>query len=226
MLLRLRAAAGGTDVETVETLTGELADHLAGCAGPDGAMPAVLERDSRGYASRILPAIEGLIYPAYWLSCLRSRLPSAGDEKADELLAGALRHRLIDTLRRHTIALLHDPQKRNVFADGGIKLSSTSNNSWLSKIAIFQYVAREILHLHEDDSAIAAMFRAADAAHVCWQTHAASAYWACSDQFIKGVAKASRYYPRVITTALWLGETTRGATAVDDTLTIPKSQSV
>jgi hypothetical protein len=41
---------------------------------------------------------------------------------------------------------------------------------------------------------------------VKWQTCAASAFWACSDQFVKGVVKASRYYPRVITTALWLTE--------------------
>jgi hypothetical protein len=29
-------------------------------------------------------------------------------------------------------------------------------------------------------------------------------YWACSDQFVSGRAMASRYYPRVITAALWL----------------------
>ena len=34
-----------------------------------------------------------------------------------------------------------------------------------------------------------------------------SGYWACSDQFVSGVAKGSRYYPRIITAALWLDET-------------------
>jgi hypothetical protein len=31
-----------------------------------------------------------------------------------------------------------------------------------------------------------------------------SAYWACSDQIVSGEGKASRYYPRIITSALWM----------------------
>jgi hypothetical protein len=80
----------------------------------------------------------------------------------------------------------------------------------MSKIALVQFVAREVLQLHADDARIADLFRAADAAHVRWQTADGSAFWACSDQFVNGVAKGSRYYPRIITAALWLDES-RGA---------------
>ena len=87
----------------------------------------------------------------------------------------------------------------------------------MSKIALVQQVARHVLRL-TDEATITALFAAADAAHVRWQTEGASAYWACSDQMVKGVAKASRYYPRVITTALWLDERPVGAgrAAADD----------
>jgi hypothetical protein len=74
----------------------------------------------------------------------------------------------------------------------------------MSKIAIFQLVARDVLGF-KDDKKISRLFRNADAAHVKWQTDG-SGYWACSDQFVSGHAQGSRYYPRVITTALWLDE--------------------
>ena len=162
-------------------------EHVLARVGPDGVLPAVFERDNPGHGSRILPAAEGLLYPLVW-----------GDE-------AATRGRLAQALRRHTLALLRDPQRRNLFPDGGIKLSSTSNNSWMSKIALFQHVAREVFQF-DGDPDVAEMFAAADAAHVCWQTEGPSAYWACSDQFVSGVAKGSRYYPRIITAALWLSE--------------------
>src|SRR5690606_35124007 len=117
---------------------------------------AVFEPDNAGYRSRILPAIEGLMYPLFWGGLERLQ---------QEEVFGAF----IDVLRRHTLALLKDPQKRNLFPDGGIRLSSTSNNSWASKIAIFMHVVRNALSLDEDP-AIRDLFAAADAAHVRWQT--------------------------------------------------------
>jgi hypothetical protein len=221
MLAKLRVSAAGAadDGAAIEpTLSDELARFLAGSIGADGTIPAVLERDSRGYQSRILPAIEGLMYPAWWLKCLGGGAKGKQHREAQELLSAALAHPLIGVLRRHTIALLTDPQRRNLFADGGIKLSSTSNNSWMSKIALFLYVSREVLHLHEDEQ-IARIFTGADAAHVKWQTEG-SAFWACSDQFVKGVAKASRYYPRIVVATLWLNESPRSA-KVGVTLTTP-----
>ena len=109
---------------------------------------------------------------------------------------------MYDALKEHTRQLLLDPQRRNVFADGGIKLSSTSNNSWMSKIAIFMHVARRVFGLDEDPGVVE-VFRKADAAHVNWQV-VGSAYWACCDQIVSGEGKASKYYPRIITSALWM----------------------
>jgi len=189
----------------------KIAAALPGKAGADGVFPAVFEPDNSGYASRILPAAEGLLYPMAWAAATGEPIPERGEfGRAVSHVRGAI--------RRHTLALLSDPERRNVVPDGGIKLSSTSNNSWMSKIALFQHVARQVLRL-TDDAGITAMFTAADAAHVRWQTEGASAFWACSDQMVKGVAKASRYYPRVITAALWLDErlATRAADADADT---------
>jgi hypothetical protein len=75
----------------------------------------------------------------------------------------------------------------------------------MSKIAIFQFVARSILRLGDADPRVTAILRNADNAHVQWQTDG-SGYWACSDQFVTGEAKGSRYYPRIITAALWMEE--------------------
>jgi hypothetical protein len=204
MLARLYSAASvDAVIEIGESLADAVADYLLTRAHPDGTLPAVLEKDSPGYRSRILPVIESLIYPSFWLKCLSDR---GGSEPIQEMLRGALQGPFVDLLRRHTLRLLTDPERRNLFPDGGIKLSSTASNSWMSKIALVQFVAREVLQLHADDARIADLFRAADAAHVRWQTADGSAFWACSDQFVNGVAKGSRYYPRVITAALWLDE--------------------
>jgi hypothetical protein len=72
----------------------------------------------------------------------------------------------------------------------------------MSKIAIFMHVTRKVFGL-DKDPAVAEVFKKADAAHVKWQT-VGSAYWACSDQIVSGEGKASRYYPRIITSALWI----------------------
>jgi hypothetical protein len=224
MLAHLAADAADVEIEMGELLTGRLADFLASCATPDGTLPAVLEKDNPGYQSRILPTIEALIYPSYWLRCFSER---AENEPLVQLLRDALRHRFVDVLRGHTLRLLHDPQRRNLFPDGGIKLSSTANNSWMSKIAMFQFVARDVLRLHEDDPQVARIFRDADAAHMRWQTDG-SGYWACSDQFVNGIAKGSRYYPRIVTAALWLDESQRQAVeapAPREPLTSPATEA-
>lgn len=163
----------------------------------DGVLPAIFEMHNPGYASRILPAVEGCAYPLYY-----AETGYAG-VAADQIYASAAEKRMYDALKVHTEKLLTDPQRRNLFADGGIKLSSTSNNSWMSKISIFLHVTRKVFGL-DADPAVAAVLQKADAAHVGWQV-VGSAYWACCDQIVSGEGKASRYYPRIITSALWLG---------------------
>lgn len=184
---------------------------------PEGFIPAVFEKENPGYHSRILPAVEGLIYPLYWSRCtdedLKPKVRQAMHSVHGWLSAEGPYAQLIEALRRHTKTLLTAKGGgKNRFSDGGLKLSSTSANSWMSKIAIFQEVCRDVLHLDENGKPLPdnrqpreSGFTKADAAHVQWQTAAASAYWACSDQMVNGVAAGSKYYPRIITTCLWLG---------------------
>ena len=177
----------------------ELATKVAGVVADqaeDGVLPAVFEKQNPGYHSRILPAIEGCMYPLYFAQEGWAKI------KPEQVYGTANEKRMFQALKNHTEKLLLDPERRNLFSDGGIKLSSTSNNSWMSKIAIFMHVARQVFGLDKDKK-IAEIFRQADAAHVKWQTDGSS-YWACCDQIVSGEGKASRYYPRIITTALWM----------------------
>jgi xylan 1,4-beta-xylosidase len=162
----------------------------------DGVLPAIFEKSNPGYGSRILPAVEGCVYPLYFVNT------GFAGCKLEQIYASPSEKRMFEVLKEHTRNLLLDSQRRNLFADGGIKLSSTSNNSWMSKIAIFMHVSRKVFHLDADEK-VAEVFRHADAAHVKWQTEGSS-YWACCDQIVSGEGKASRYYPRIITSALWL----------------------
>ncbi len=188
-------------LRTGEPLPGAMAQaiaaHLPTLADDAGTLPAVAEPDSPGHASRILPAVEALVYTAWWWR-------KTGDPTVRAFLRDALDSPLTETLRRHAAALLRDPDRPNLFDDGGVKLSSTSDNSWFSKIALFMHVARSVLRL-DDEPDLAALMRRADAAHARWQVEGGG-YWACSDQFVRGRARASRYYPRGVTSALWLDE--------------------
>jgi hypothetical protein len=95
--------------------------------GADGTIPAVLEG---GNDSKIIPAIEGLIFPYF-------------TGRQDVLRPDGAFGELVRALKRHLEAVLRPGVC--LFPDGGWKLSSTSDNSWLSKIYLCQFVAREIL---------------------------------------------------------------------------------
>ncbi len=159
------------------------ADSICAHQTTEGWIPAVMGENN---ASRIIPALEGLVFP------LVQGLHEALDEKGRY---GAL----LVALRKHLDVVL----KPGVclFADGGWKLSSTSDNSWLSKIYICQFVARRIY-----GRKWGAAERKADAAHVGWLLDPQNAYWCWSDQIVAGIAKGSKYYPRGVTAALWLEE--------------------
>jgi hypothetical protein len=83
-----------------------------------------------------------------------------------------------------------------IFDDGGWKLSSTSNNSWLSKIYLSQFIAKNIMGMNLDTTE-------ADKAHVEWLVHPELSYWSWSDQIISGKIIGSKYYPRGVTSILW-----------------------
>lgn len=193
--LLFRELGAAKDQSRCEELAAKVAAVVSDQA-VDGVLPAIFEKSNPGYSSRILPAVEGCVYPLYFV-----KTGFAG-RTLEQIYATPAEKRMYEVLKEHTRNLLLDPERRNLFADGGIKLSSTSNNSWMSKISIFMHVARKVFHLDADPE-VAKVFGVADAAHVKWQTEGSS-YWACCDQIVSGEGKASRYYPRIITSALWL----------------------
>ncbi|KWX85137.1 beta-xylosidase [Paenibacillus riograndensis] len=149
----------------------------------DGYIPAVI---GEGNDSKIIPAIEGLVFP-YFTGC-REAL------ERDGRFAGYMA-----ALERHLQAVL--VKGVCLFEDGGWKISSTSNNSWLSKIYLSQFIARQILGLEWTESG-----SEADRAHVEWLTHPELSVWSWSDQIISGEITGSKYYPRGVTAILWLDE--------------------
>lgn len=161
------------------------ADTLVAAVQADGTLPAVLEPGTAGFASRIIPAIEGLVYP--WFSGRRDASDPEGPY-GDYVRA----------LGRHLEAVLQ--QGVCLFPDGGWKLSASSDNSWLSKIYLAQFIAREILGLPATRTA------EADEAHAAWLIDPRNAFWSWSDQIEAGIAIGSKYYPRGVTASLWLTE--------------------
>ncbi|MFZ4451490.1 glycoside hydrolase family 52 protein [Salibacterium aidingense] len=148
----------------------------------EGYIPAVIGENND---SKIIPAIEGLIFPYY----------TNNQEALDP--EGRFREYL-HVLSTHLQTVLKEGSCK--FEDGGWKISSTSNNSWLSKIYLSQFIARKILGLKEEDDG------KADAAHVTWLTHPTLSVWSWSDQIISGEIVGSKYYPRGVTSILWLEE--------------------
>ena len=141
-----------------------------------GYLPAL----RHGCSSAILSAVEGLIFPLFW-----------GQR---ELLDPTSAHGpFLAQLERHLRVVL--APGLCLFADGGWKLSSTSDNSWPSKIFICQHVAERVFGLSPD--------RASHAVHASWQ-QLGCADWAMTDQCFAGVGKGSKYYPRGVTSWLWL----------------------
>ncbi|KAJ3126306.1 hypothetical protein HK098_007689 [Nowakowskiella sp. JEL0407] len=148
------------------------------------SLPAII---GVNHPARIIPAVEGLIYPLV-AGCPEALNP---DGEFKDYLAVMKTH--LNTVLAEGICL---------FPDGGWKLSSTSINSWLSKIYLNQYIARKIL-----GRAPCAADAKADAAHVHWLTgKSKDGYWCWSDQMYDGIATGSLFYPRGVTSILWCYE--------------------
>lgn len=162
-----------------ERAANTMADHLTA----EGYIPAVMDEDND---SKIIPAIEGLVFP-YFTNSQEALDPNG---RFGSYMQALKKH--LDTILVPGICL---------FEDGGWKLSSTSNNSWLSKIYLCQFIARKIMGLPWEEQG-----KAADAAHVSWLTHPEHSYWSWSDQILSGIIIGSKYYPRGVTSILWLEE--------------------
>lgn len=174
--------------EAAAVLAVEQADRCAASivsyAKEDGYIPAVVGENND---SKIIPAIEGLVFP-YAFGCME-----ALDENGRFAAYIAAMKRHLEHVLRPGVCL---------FEDGGWKLSSTSDNSWLSKIYLCQFVARRILGLPWDEQG-----HRADDAHAAWLTDPRNAFWSWSDQILAGTAVGSKYYPRGVTSILWTEET-------------------
>ncbi|MEN9307644.1 MAG: hypothetical protein RL173_1576 [Fibrobacterota bacterium] len=145
----------------------------------NGIMPAI--SDGRN-ASTILPAVEGLVYPLFW-------------NDRDAVSANGPFGPMVSKLGRHLGRALDDGICR--FPDGGWRISSTSDNSWLSKIWIAQTVAERVYGRMPDS--------VADRAHAGWLSPGSSR-WGWSDQIVGGQAIGSKFYPRGVTSILFLLE--------------------
>jgi hypothetical protein len=151
-----------------------------------GCFPAVFENGNR---SRILPAVEGLAFPLFLdLPDLRQPSPALGT--------------LLALFRRHLEASLR-PGICIDSVTGGWKLSSSTTNTWFSKIALAQYVIRSLFPSVMNPAA-----SAADRVHAKWQRTPGCGAYAMCDQIDSdtGIARGSRYYPRCVTTWLWMLE--------------------
>lgn len=159
------------------------ADTLLAHVGADGTFPAVIDENCE---ARIIPVIEGLVFPYF-------------NGRRDALEANGPYGTFLEALKTHLQAILRPGVC--VFEDGGWKISSTSNNSWLSKIYLCQFVARQILGLPWDEGG-----RASDRAHARWLRNPELSHWSWSDQILGGKIYGSKYYPRGVTAILWLDE--------------------
>jgi len=168
---RLSQQAGKQAMLCARTIAG----HMRG----DGFIPAIMEE---GNDSRIIPAVEGLVFPLIW------------GETAAISPDGEFGF-LISALGRHLKTILTPGVCK--FEDGGWKLSSTNKNSWLSKIYLCQFVAHVVFGMPQDPEA--------DEAHQNWLLDPDNTYFAWSDQMVQGKAFGSKYYPRGVTSWLWLG---------------------
>lgn len=178
-----RESGDGASADAASSQADRCAATIVSYMTEDGYIPAVV---GEGNDSKIIPAVEGLIFP-YEYGC------------PEVLDAGGRFGELIRTLNRHLRTVL--VPGTCLFEDGGWKLSSTSDNSWLSKIYLCQFIARKLLGVAWDEQS-----QRADAAHAAWLTDPKNAFWSWSDQMLAGTAIGSKYYPRGVTAVLWLEE--------------------
>jgi hypothetical protein len=172
----------------VEAEAGALrcAQTVAAAYNPQlGFIPAILDGVD---TSPIIPAIEGLVFPERlgWHEAIAPDGPYGA---------------MIGALRAHLTHIL--TPELCLFADGGWQLSANSENSWISKIFLCQYIARRVLGVAQDE----AMTRA-DRAHAHWWQVGCATDPGIDQIFAGQVREVGFFYPRGVTNILWLDETT------------------
>jgi len=145
-------------------------------------IPAIFEN---GNSSRIIPAIEGLVYP--YIIKDYNAISSVGRYG-----------KLIKMLKLHMQEVL----KSGVCIDdvsGGWKLSSTSNNTWMSKIFLNQYISENVLNIH-----LPLESEKWDKVHAIWQANFSELCAVDQINSENGKDLGSRLYPRLVTSILWM----------------------
>lgn len=147
----------------------------------DRFIPAIFNSSNK---SRIIPAVEGLIYPQ-----------QMGLAKA--VAFDGPYGKMIQVLRDHLDSVL----KPDVCLDpvsGGWKLSSTHTTTWQSKVYVNQFIAENILKIHDPRTG-----GQVDAVHASFQVLGGTGCW--SDQLGSdtGWQRGSLHYPRGVTSSLW-----------------------
>jgi len=153
------------------------ADTIMKYRREDGTISALLEE---GDSALTLSLVEGLAYPVV-MGLLED---IAMTDKYCVFIAA---------LKKHLAAALSNGCQ---FEDGAWKMSKTSDNSWLSKTFLCQFIAEKIFKIPQDAKA--------DKAHASWLSDPENAIQAFSDQMRAGKICGSAYYPRGVTGILWL----------------------
>ena len=134
----------------------------------------------------IVPVIEGIIYPVFF-------------GKSEAVSEDGKHGRLIRALKEHIQTVL--VPGICLFEDGGFKLSETSDNSWISKIFLCQYIIEKVLHMNMPQ-----IMDRADAAHWSWWTEGCISDPGIDQIFAGKQTERGFHYPRCVTSILWMEE--------------------
>jgi hypothetical protein len=172
--------------EEARNAAGRAAATIAAAYRPDlGFIPALLDGVDE---SPIIPAIEGLVYP-FRMGLIEATSPTGP--------YGAM----IRALKAHLNTVLQPGRCR--FADGGWKLSANSINSWISKVFLCQYVARAVFGMDFGEDGLRA-----DRVHADWWREGSKPNPGIDQIFDGRTNEVGFYYPRAVTSILWLDERT------------------
>jgi xylan 1,4-beta-xylosidase len=160
------------------------AKTVCASAREDGRIPALLQG---GGDAVILPVVEGLAYP--WFAGCRDAMALNGEYGA--YLTVLKRHMADHVLRDDTC----------IYPDGGWRITSSNSNTFPAKVYVCQFVAREILGM-----SLGAVGARADEAHAQWQLHPEHSAHCWTEQVDNGIAHTAKYYPRGVSSNIWLTE--------------------
>ncbi len=152
---------------------------LLGYKNSDGTFPAIYKEDNN---TMIIPAVEGLIYP--W---------AIG--KWDWLNAQPEMKELVHSLTHHLETVVNSGVC--LFPDGGWRLSESSNNSWISKVFLCQFISEEILGAKVNAAT-------ADSAHAHWWQVGCATNPGIDQIFDGTQSERGFHYPRCVTSILFV----------------------